>query len=159
MEDITDADYMYEKRFCKDFEIKKIGECHDLYLNSDTLLLADVFKNFRKMSLEIYHLDPVKVLSALWLVWQTALKKTELKLHLLTNIDMLLMIEKGIKGRIYHAIYLYAKANNKYMEDYDKNKESWYLKFWDVNNFYGLTMLQKLPLNGSKILLSLIKIS
>ena len=65
MEDITDADYMYEKRFCKDFEIKRIGEYHDLYLNSDTLLLADVFKNFRKMSLEIYHLDSVKVLSAL----------------------------------------------------------------------------------------------
>ena len=56
---------MHGKRYCKDFEIKKIGECHDLYLNSDTLLLADVFKNFRKMSLEIYHLDPVKVLSAL----------------------------------------------------------------------------------------------
>ena len=62
LEDITDADYMYAKRVCKEFEIKKLCEYHDLYLKSDTLLLADVFENFRKMCLKIYHLDPLKFL-------------------------------------------------------------------------------------------------
>ena len=148
MEDITDADYMHAKRVCKDFEIKNLGEYHDLYLKSDTLLLADVFENFRKMCLKIYHLDPVKFLSAPGLAWQAALKKTEVKLELLTDIDMLLMVEKGIRGGICHAIHRYAKANNKYMKDYDKNKESSYLKYWDVNNLYGWAMSQKLPVNN-----------
>ena len=72
-------------------------------------------------------------------------KKTEVKLELLTNIDMLFMVEKNIRGGICHAIYRYAKANNKYMKDYDKNKESSYLKYWDVNNLFGWAMSQKLP--------------
>ena len=70
MEDITDADYKQAKKVCKDFEIKNLGECDDLYLKSDTLLLADIFKNFRKISLKIYHLDSVKLLSAPALVWR-----------------------------------------------------------------------------------------
>ena len=79
MEDITDADSMHARRVCKDFEIKKLGEYHDLYLKSDTLILAYVFQNFRKMCLKIYHLDPVTFLSAPGLAWQAALKKTEEK--------------------------------------------------------------------------------
>ena len=75
MEDNTDADNMDAKRVYKDFEIKHLGEYHDLYLKSDTLLLADVFENFRKMCLKIYHLDPAKFLSAPGLAWQAALKK------------------------------------------------------------------------------------
>ena len=123
MEDIANTDYMHAKRVCKDFEIKNLGEYHDLHLKSDTLLLADVFENFRKMYLKIYELDPVNFLSAPGLVWQAALKKTEVKLELLTDIRMLLMGEKGIRGGICHAIHQYAKANNKYMKDYDKNNE------------------------------------
>ena len=92
MEEITDADYMLEKRVCKDFEIKHLGEYHDLYVKSDTLLLADVFENFRKICLKIYQLDPAKFLSGPGLAWQTALKKAEVKLELLTDIDMLLMV-------------------------------------------------------------------
>ena len=130
----------YRKIFGEDFEIKNLGEYHDLYLKSDTLLLADVFENFRKMCLKLYHLDPVKFLSAPGLAWQAALKKTEVKLELLTDIDMLLMVEKGIRGGICHAIHQYAKANNKYMKDYDKNKELSYLKYWDVNNLFGCAM-------------------
>ena len=93
MEDITDADYMHAKRVCKDFEIKHLGEYHDLYLKRDTLLLADFFENFIKMFLKMYHLDPVNFFSSPGLAWQAALKKTEVKLELLTDIDMLLMIE------------------------------------------------------------------
>ena len=95
MEDITDADHVHTKGVCKDFEIK-----YDLYVQSGTLLLADVFKNFRNLCLEIYELHPAKVLSAPGLAWQAALKKTKVKLDLLTDIDMLLMIEKGIGGGI-----------------------------------------------------------
>ena len=105
MDDITDADYMHAKRVCTDFEIKNLGGYHDLYLKSDTLLLADVFQNFRKMCLNIYHLDPVKFLSAPGLAWQAALKRTEVNLELLTDIDMLLMVEKGIRRGICHAIH------------------------------------------------------
>ena len=118
-----------------------------MYLNSDTLLLADVFENFTKICLKIYHLDPVKFLSAPELAWQAALKKTEVKLELLTDIDMLLMVEKGIRRGICHAIHRYAKTNNKYMKDYDKHRESSYLKYWDVNNLFGWAMPQKLPVN------------
>ena len=87
MEDITDADYMHAKIASKDFEIKKLGEYHDLYLKSDTLLSADVFENFRKICLKVYHLDPAKFLSGPGLAWQPALKKTEVELEFLTDID------------------------------------------------------------------------
>ena len=139
MENITDADYVYAKRACKDFDLQYLCEYHDLYLKK-TLLLADVFENFRKMCFNIYHADPAKFVSAPGLAWQAALKKTEVILELPTNIDMLLTVEKGITGGIWHAIHQYAKAKNKYMKDYDKNKESSYLKYWDANNLYGWAM-------------------
>ena len=81
------------------------------------------------MCLKIYHLDPAKFLSASALAWKTDFKKTEVKLELLTDIDMLLMVEKGIGGGIRHAIHQYAKVNNEYMKEYDKDKESSYLKY------------------------------
>ena len=111
--DIADTDYMHAKRVCKDFEIKKLGEYHDLYLKIDTLLLADVFENFRKMCLKFYNLDPAKFLPAPGLAWQAALRKTEVKLELLIDIDMLPMVEKEIRGGICHAIHQYPIANNK----------------------------------------------
>ena len=82
------------------------------------------------MFLEIYELDLAHFLSAPGLAWQEALKRT---IDLLINIDKLLMVEKGIRGGIYHSIYQYAKGNNKYMKDYNKNKKSSYLKYWDAN--------------------------
>ena len=75
MGDIIAADYMYAKRVCKDFETKNLGEYHNLYIKNDTLLLADVFENFRKMCLKIYHLGPVKFLSAAGLAWLSSFKK------------------------------------------------------------------------------------
>ena len=128
MEDITDADYVHAKRVCKDFEIKNLGEYHDLYVQSNTLLLADVFENFRNMYLKIYELNPAKFLSVPALACQAALKRTKVKLDLLTGIGILLMAEKGIRGGICESIYQYAKDSNKFMKDYDKNKESSYLQ-------------------------------
>ena len=88
-----------------------------MYIQSDTLLLADVFENFRNKCIEIYELDPANFLSAPGLAWEVCLKKAEVKLELLTNNYMLLMVEKGIRCRICHAIHRYAKANNKYMKN------------------------------------------
>ena len=120
----TDADYAHTKRASKDFEIKLFGEYHDLFVQSAILLLADVFENFGNMCRKIYKLDSAKFLSATGLAWQAALKRTKVKLNLLPDVDMLLMVEKGIRGSVCHSIYRYAKANNKQMKDYDKNKES-----------------------------------
>ena len=119
-----------------------------MYVQSDTLLLADVFENFRNMSFKIYELDPAQFPSAPGLAWQAALKKTKVKLDLLIDIGMLLIVEKGIRGGICHYIYRYPKANNKYMKDYDKNGGPSYIQYWDVNNLYGLAISQKLPVNN-----------
>ena len=123
MEDITDVDYKHGKFVIKNLINKYLGDYYDLYVQSDTLLLADVFENFRNMCIKVYELDPAHFLSAPGLAWQACLKKTEVKLELLTNVAMLLMIEKGIKGEVCHAIHRYAKANNKYMKDYNKDEE------------------------------------
>ena len=105
MEDITDANYAHSKGVCKDFEIKHLGEYHDLYVQSNTLLLADVFENFRNMCINIYERDSAKFLSAPGFAWQADLKKTKVKLDFLTEIEMLLMVRKGIRGRISHCTY------------------------------------------------------
>ena len=136
-----------QKRVCKDFEIENLGEYHDLYLKSDTLHLADVFESFRKMRLNNNYLDPVKFLSVPGSAWQAALKKTKVLLELLPDIETLLMVQKGTRGGIFHPIHQYAKANKKYIKDYDKNKEPSYLKYLDVNNLYGWAISQKLPVN------------
>ena len=104
------------KKVRKDFKIKKVGEYHDLYLKSDVLLLADVSENCRKMRSKIHELDPVRFISAPGLAWQALLKKAEVKLELLTNIDMSLINETRIRGGICYAIHRYAKSNN-YMKD------------------------------------------
>ena len=82
-----------------------------MYVHCDTLLLADMFENFRDKCIEIYGLDPAHFLSAPGLAWQACLKKTGVKLELPTDVGMLLMVEERIRGRICHAIYRYAKAN------------------------------------------------
>ena len=117
MEDIIDVDHRHAKRVLKSLNNKNLGDYHDLYVQSDTLLLADVFENFRNTSIKVYELDPAHFLSAPGLAWQACLKKTEMKLELLTDVDMLLMVEKGIRSGICHAILRYAKANNKYMKE------------------------------------------
>ena len=149
-EDITDIDYRHAKRVFKILNNKNLGDYHDLYVQSDTLLLADVFENFRSKCIEIHELDLTHFLSAPGLAWQACLKKTEVRLELLTENDMLLLVEKGIRGGICHAIHRYAKANDKYMKSYDKNKESSYIQYLDANNLYGWAMSQKLPVDGLK---------
>ena len=112
-------------------------------------MLADVFENFYfwNMCLKIYGLDLAKFISAPGLAWQAASRKTK-KLDLLLDIDMLLMVEKGIRGGICYSVYWYTKADKKYEKDYDKNKELPHIQYWAVNNLYGWTMSQKLTTNN-----------
>ena len=131
MEDITGVDHRHAKRVFKSLNNKKLGDYHDLYVQSDTLLLADIFEHFRKMCIKVYELDSAHFLSAPGLAWQVCLKKTEVELELVANVDMLLMIEKGIRGGICHAIHRYAEANNKYMIYHDENKEILYILYFD----------------------------
>ena len=114
-----------------------MGDYHDLYMQSNTLLLANVFENFRNTCIKVYELDPAHFLSAPGL-------------KLLTDVDMLLMVEKGIRGGICHTIYRYAKASNKYMKNYNKDKEESFIQYLDANILYGWTMSQKLPVSGFK---------
>ena len=123
MEDITSMDYEHAKRVYKEFKLQNLGDYQDLYVKSDTLLLADVFEYLRDKCIEIYELDPAHVLSAPGLAWQACFEKKGVKLELLTDTDTLLMVEKGIRGAIYQAIHRYTKANNKYMKSCGKNIE------------------------------------
>ena len=102
------------------------------------------------MCLNIYEIDPVQFFSAPGLAWQACLKKTGVKLELLTDYDMILMTERGIRGGICQATHRHAKANNKYMKSYNKNIESSYMEYLDANNLYGWAMSQKLPVNDFK---------
>ena len=133
MENITETDYRHANNVFKTFKLNNLGDYHDLYVQSDTLLLADVFENFRKACIKTYELDPAGV-----------------EFELLIDYDMLLMIEEGIRGGICHAVHRYAKANNEYMKKYDKSKESSYIQYLDANNLYGAAMSEKLPINGFK---------
>ena len=99
-------------KVCKDFEIKNLEEYHDLYVQSDTLLLADVFETFRNMCFKIYWLDHAKKFSVPGLAWQAALKRTKIKLDHLTNIEMISMVEKGIRGAICHSIIAKKQITN-----------------------------------------------
>ena len=125
LEDITDKDYAHAQKVFEEFKLKNLGDYHGLYVQSDTLLLADVFKNFRNKCIEIYELDPTHFVSAPGLAWQACLKKTEAELELLNNIDMLLIAEKETRGGICQAIHRYAKVNNRYMKNYGNHHTSY----------------------------------
>ena len=148
MENVDDIDYRPGNNVFKGFKLENLRDYHDLYVQSDTLLLADVFENFRDMCLKEYELDPTHFLSLPGLAWQACLKKTNIELELLTDYDMLLMVGEGIRGGICHSIHRYAKANNKYMKNYNNNEESSYIQYLDANNLYGWAMSKKLPVNG-----------
>ena len=150
MEDIDDIDHRHGNNVFNKFKLNNLGDYHDLYVQSDTLLLADVFQNVRDMCLKEYELDPAHFLSLPGLAWQACLKKTNIELEFSTDYDMLLMVEKGIRGGICHSIHRYTKANNKYMQNCNNNEESSYIQYLDANNLYGWAMSKKLPVNGFK---------
>ena len=149
-EHISDEDYEHAQNVWNTFDLKSMGDYHDLYLATDVLLLADVFENFRDTCLKSYKLDPVHYYSSPGLAWDAALKMTKVKLELLTDPDMHLMVEDGKRGGISMITNRYSKANNKYMASYDESKPSKYIIYLDANNLYGWAMCQSLPTGNFK---------
>ena len=142
-EDISDEDYEHAIKVWKTFNMKTLKDYHDLYNEADVLLLADVFENFRDICIENYELDPAYYYTAPGLAWDAALKLTEVKLELLSDIDMLIMFENGIRGGVSMISTRYGKVNNKYMGDsFDSSEPSKYIQYLDANNLYGCAMLR-----------------
>ena len=151
MSSISEEDYQHAQRVWKEFGIHDLGDYHDVYLRTDVVLLVNVFEAFRDTCLRHYSLDPVHFYTSPGLAWKTCLKHTGIKLELLTDPDMLLMFEWGIRGGITQAVRKYASANNKYMGDrFEPKSESSHLQYLDANNLYGWAMSQPLPTGGFK---------
>ena len=151
MSSISEEDYQHAQRVWKEFGIHNLGDYHDLYLRTDVVLLANVYEAFRDTCLRHHKLDPAHFYTSPGLTWKACLKCTGIKLELLTDPDMLLMFEQGIRGGITEAVRKYASANNKYMGDkFNLKSESSYLQYLDANNLYGWAMSQPLPTGGFK---------
>ena len=149
-EGISDEDYQHAQKVWKTFEMKTLKDYHNLYNQVDVLLLADVFENFRDICIKNYKLDPAHYYTAPGLAWDAVLRITKVELELLSDIDMLLMVEKGIRGRVSMISNRYGKSN-KYMGDmFVASEPSKYIAYLDANNLYGWAMSKTLPTCGFK---------
>ena len=148
--EISEADYEHARNVFKIFECKNLAEYTGLYCKSDVLLLADVWESFVNVCLKKYGLDPSHYITSPSLFNDAMLKMTGVELELLTDIDMYLFYEKGVRGGISTVMGRYAKANNPYMDDYDPDVPTSYIQYLDANNLYGWAMSQPLPVGGFK---------
>ena len=153
-EEISESEYAQAQKVWETFGIENMGQYHDLYLKSDVLLLADIFQNFREINLNNSGLDPAHYVSSPGLSWDAMLKMTNVKLDLISDVEMQNFIEKGMRGGISTITHRHAVANNKYMrkENYDPEKESSYICYLDANNLYGWAMSQKLPTGDFRLI-------
>ena len=125
-----------------------MGEYRDLYVRSDVAQLSDVFENFRSLCLKIYELEPSYFVSTPGFAFEATLKSTKVKLELLTDKEVVVMVEKGIRGGLTQVVKKHAVANHKYLPNYDSSKKSVFLQYLDANNLYGYVMNEKLLLDG-----------
>jgi hypothetical protein len=152
---ISDDDYAIAVEMFDMLPIKNLKEYTSLYLKLDVLLLADVFESFRLASLEDYNLDPAQYLTIPSLSWDASLKRTQVKLDILKDVEILGKFEKNIRGGVSFVAHRYAVANNKYMDNYDPSKPERYIMYFDMNNLYGKEMTECLPQSRFKIVDSL----
>ncbi|KAL5506271.1 hypothetical protein EMCRGX_G007882 [Ephydatia muelleri] len=139
-------EYQHAQNVWNKFECTTLGEYHDIYLKTDVLLLADVFEKFRKVIINYFKLDPAHFISAAGLSWSAMLRMTKVKLELISDVDMHMFIEKGIRGGISTvATKRYAQANNKYLPDYKPEDPESYIMYFDANSLYAAAMSKKLP--------------
>ena len=141
---VSDDDYQYAQAVWKTFNMKTLADYHDLYLQSDVMLLTDIFVNFRNTCMTSYSLDPAHYYTAPGLSWDAMLKKTSANLQLLDNIDMVNMMQKGIRGGVSMIAQKYAKANNSKVPDYDEKAPRSWITYLDMNNLYGNVMEESL---------------
>ena len=144
-EGITDDDYKHAQQVWDTFDSRNIGDYHDLYLQTDVLLLADVFENFRQTALSTYKLDPAHYYTLPGYSWDCLLKCTNIELEQITEPDMYLFIEKGLRGGISMVSHRHAQANNLQMQNYDPEQPTSFLQYLDSNNLYGWAMSQPMP--------------
>ena len=151
-EHLSENEYKRAQSIWNILNIKNLGEYHDLYVLCDTLLLADVFEAYRKLSLQEDNLDPLNFYSSPSLSWGACLKYTNVSLELLTDPDKYLLFERSLRGGISVISHRYFEANNQYLSTYNPNKEKSYIIYLDCNNLYGYAMSQPLPTDNFKFL-------
>ncbi|XP_047024710.1 uncharacterized protein LOC124633507 [Helicoverpa zea] len=151
-ETVSEEDYNHALTVWNKFRINNIGEYTDLYLKCDVLLLCDIFEKFRSMSLKHYGLDPCHYVSSPSLSWDAMLLITQVELDLLSDIEMYEMLEKGVRGGLAQCSLRYAKANNKYLPNYNEQEPNTFLAYLDCVNLYGYAMMQSLPVGNFRFL-------
>ena len=147
-ESTSDQDYQHAQQVWSTFNCRNIGDYHDLYLKTDVLLLADVFENFRKTAMTTYGLDPAWYYTLPGYSWDCLLKLTNISLEQITEPDMYLFMEKGLRGGISMVSHRHAQANNPQMQNYNPEQPTSYLQYLDANNLYGWAMSQTMPTGG-----------
>ena len=135
---ISNEQYSHLKNVWNIFNFNNFRDFHNHYLKKDVLLLADVFEKFISTFLEYYNLDPCHYFSAPGLSWDAMLKMTKVELEKISDPDIHLFIEKGMRGGISYINTRYSKANNEYCRDYDKTKPKLYINYLHMNNLYGV---------------------
>ena len=147
---ISVDEHEWAKKMWQKYGCSNLRDYTMLYLSTDVALLADVFENFRSIALEQYQLDPCHYVFLPSFSWDAMLKMTGVKLQLLSDPEMHLMIEKGIRGGFSAIVHRFAEANNPLMSTYDEKKPTSYISYLDANNLYGWAMSQKLPIDNFK---------
>ena len=146
---VSEEDYDHACTVWSSFNLTTLREYAELYLQVDVLLLADVFENFRTVCLSNYGLDPSWYFTAPGLFWDAMLKVSKISLDLISDYDMLMMVEEGVRGGITQCVGRYAKADNPYVNTTEgggcRGEDNTYLFYLDATNLYGWSMSQTLP--------------